>query len=106
VELTTDGQKAGLVSANRFGILPRVGLEYGYAEKIFIRAGVGRFQWIKTGADAEKRSLDFQPTVGVGVKMGRIHIDYALSDVGNTSVLDYTHVFSLVLDIFPRPKNP
>ena len=102
VELNTDGQKGGLIAANRFAVLPKLGLEYSYADKVFIRGGVGRFQLLKTQADAEKRALDFQPTAGVGVKLGRIHIDYAFSDIGNASVLDYTHVFSLVLDIYPR----
>ncbi len=106
VELTTDGQKAGLVSANKLGVLPRIGLEYSFADKVFIRGGVGKFQLLKTQADAEKRSLDFQPTAGVGIKIGRIHIDYALSDIGNASVLDYTHIFSLVLDIYPHKKSP
>ena len=106
VELSSDGRKSGLVSASKFGVSPRVGLEYNYSDKIFVRAGVGKFQFLKTGAAEEKRTLDFQPTAGLGVHLGRIRIDYAISDVANASVLDYTHVFSLLLDIYPRSKDP
>jgi hypothetical protein len=89
---TTDGQRNTLVSGKTFSIDPYVGLEVGYSNTIFFRAGVGNAQRVK---DFEKEYITYQPNIGIGIRLRKMFIDYALSDVGNSSDVLYSNVFSL-----------
>ncbi|MDP5076203.1 MAG: hypothetical protein NWP82_06960 [Flavobacteriales bacterium] len=90
--VTTDGQRNALVSGNVFSIDPNVGLEVGYSNTIFFRAGVGNAQRVK---DFEEEYITYQPNIGIGIRLRKMFIDYALSDVGNSSDVLYSNVFSL-----------
>jgi hypothetical protein len=90
--ITTDGQRNALVSGNTFSIDPNVGLEVGYSNTIFFRAGVGNAQRVK---DFGEEYVTYQPNIGIGIRLRKIFIDYALSDVGNSSDVLYSNVFSL-----------
>ncbi|MDN3202895.1 PorV/PorQ family protein [Algoriphagus sediminis] len=94
LEVTFDGNRNTLVSTSVFSMDPRVGLELGYQNLAFLRAGVSTFQYIKDFQGNE--SLNFQPSAGVGVLISnRFQVDYALSDIGNVSETPYSHVFSV-----------
>lgn len=99
---TTDGQRNVLVSSPGINIDPRVGLEIDYDAFVQLRVGVGNFQRIKDDFDPNKEKLVFQPNFGVGLRLGRVRIDYALTDVGNVSQLLYSHVFSARIDFRER----
>ena len=96
-EITTDGKRNTLIRSNPFSIDPRLGLELSYKDFVFLRAGVGNLQYVTDINDVKQ--LTFQPNMGVGVKIKRISIDYALTDIGNASIALYSNVFSLRIDI-------
>lgn len=94
---TFDGRRNVVISADPISIEPVVGLEASYAKIVFLRAGVGNIQQHLNELNTEE--WGFQPNMGVGVKIKSLSIDYALTDIGNTSQALYSHVFSLRLDI-------
>lgn len=98
LDLTTDGKRNVLIKSNLLSIDPHFGLEAGYHGFIFLRGGIGNIQKSTdvTGAPI----TTFQPNIGVGVKIKRFTIDYALSDIGDQSTALYSNVFSLKLDIY------
>ena len=85
-----------LVSNSFASFTPAVGLEFGYIDLVFVRAGVGNFQSI-TQLDGNN-SLGFQPNIGIGFKYKGIQVDYALTDLGDQSVALYSNIFSITLD--------
>lgn len=85
-----------IISSSFASISPAVGLQFGYIDMIFVRAGVGNFQNI-TQLDGSD-SVGFQPNIGVGFKYKGIQVDYALTDIGDQSAALYSNVFSLKLD--------
>ena len=94
--ITTDGQRNVLVSTSALNIDPAIGGEVNYKKQIFFRAGVGNFQRV-TEFD-QSQSMTFQPNIGLGLRIKRLYIDYALSDIGNLSDVLYSNVFSLRLN--------
>jgi hypothetical protein len=89
-------QTNDLVSTSFTSFTPALGLEFGYIDMVFIRAGVGNFQNI-TELDGNE-SLGFQPNIGVGFKYKGIQVDYALTDLGDQSAALYSNIFSITLD--------
>ncbi len=100
--INTDGQRNVLISSKTINIDPRVGLEFSYKNLVFLRGGVGKFQRQTDDIDVNKKTLSVLPTFGVGLKLGRFHIDYAQTDIGNSSALLYSNIFSLQLDFAKR----
>lgn len=94
----TDGQRNVLLSSKSINIDPKLGLELGFRNFLYVRAGVGHFQKITDDIDATKKNTTFQPSFGIGLKLGRFHIDYAQTNVGNNGGLQYSNIFSLQLD--------
>ncbi|MFN0176922.1 MAG: PorV/PorQ family protein [Saprospiraceae bacterium] len=95
---TTDGQRNVLISSKAISIDPRFGIEADYKKFLQLRVGVGNFQRVKNDFDPTKENLSMQPNFGVGIRFGRVKIDYALTDIGNVSAVQYSHIFSLLLD--------
>ncbi|MEL6811855.1 MAG: PorV/PorQ family protein [Bacteroidota bacterium] len=89
-------QTNDILSTSFTSMTPAVGLEFGYIEMIYVRAGAGNFQNI-TQLDGSE-SVGFQPNIGVGFKYKGIQVDYALTDIGDQSAALYSNVFSLKLD--------
>jgi hypothetical protein len=89
-------QTNDLVSNSFASFTPAVGLEFGYIDLVFVRAGVGNFQSI-TQLDGNN-SLGFQPNIGIGFKHKGIQVDYALTDLGDQSAALYSNIFSITLD--------
>ncbi|MEZ4874023.1 MAG: PorV/PorQ family protein [Flavobacteriaceae bacterium] len=85
-----------IFSSSFTSMSPSAGLEFGYIDMIFVRAGVGNFQNIQQldGTD----SVGFQPNIGVGFKYKGVQVDYALTDIGDQSAALYSNVFSIKLD--------
>jgi hypothetical protein len=95
---TTDGQRNVLISSKSVNIDPRFGVEADYKKFLQLRVGVGNFQRVKDDFNPAKENLSLQPNFGVGLRLGRVRIDYALTDIGNVSAVQYSHIFSLLLD--------
>ena len=102
----TDGQRNVLVSSKAFNVDPKLGFELCYQKNIWLRGGVGNFQNLKNELDPTKKDLNFQPNFGVGLRLGRLVVDYALTNIGNVSAVQYSHVFSLKLDFKKRTAMP
>ncbi|WP_449353808.1 putative type IX sorting system protein PorV2 [Algoriphagus resistens] len=98
LDMTFDGQRNTVVSTSLLSIDPRFGLEAGFQNIAFLRAGIGNFQYIKDFQG--KESINVQPSMGIGVFVSdKFQIDYALSDIGNVSETPYSHVFSVKVSL-------
>jgi hypothetical protein len=100
-DITFDGKRNVPVSSDILSIDPHFGMEFGYSNFIFLRGGVQNIQKVKD-VDGGTSTI-VQPNVGVGVKLGRLSIDYALTNIGS-GVIPYSNVFSLRLEITKRKK--
>lgn len=92
-DITFDGQRNTLVSANFGNIDPGIGFELGYKNFIFLRGGAGNVQCIRDFDNSINYNV--QPNLGLGFKYRGIHIDYALTDIGNVSDVLYSNIFSV-----------
>ena len=90
-------QTNDIISTDFASIDPAVGLEFGYTDLVFLRAGVGNFQNVTQLDGTEK--VGFQPNIGVGFKYKGIQVDYALTDIGDQSVALYSNIFSVKVDL-------
>ena len=86
-----------VISSSFVSINPALGLEFGYTDLVFFRAGVGNFQ-NELQID-NSTPLTFQPNFGVGFKYNGIFLDYAFTDIGDQSAALYSNVFSLKIDL-------
>ncbi|MCB0525071.1 MAG: PorV/PorQ family protein [Lewinellaceae bacterium] len=104
LEWTTDGQRNVLISSKSLNIDPKIGVEADYKGLVQLRVGVANFQRVKNDFDPNKEHLSLQPNFGIGLHLGRVQLDYALTDIGNVSAVQYSHIFSLRLDFKERSK--
>jgi hypothetical protein len=102
INASTNGTKAGLLASKSLSLDPSMGVELGFIKTVYLRFGVGNLQRILNEVNADKRDFDFQPNVGLGLKLGRLKIDYALANVGNVSGALASHIFSMNLDFIER----
>lgn len=101
INLTTDGKRNVLLSSDPVSADPTAGLEANFKKIAFLRLGVGNIQKSK---DFEgKENYQFQPNAGIGIRIKNVSIDYALTDLGNSSDALYSNVFSVRL-IFNNKK--
>jgi len=98
LECSSNGTESSLLGLNKFNVDPRIGLEASYLGKVFLRTGVGNFQKIQDELDSKKRNLSYYPTAGMGIRLGKLTLDYAMTNIGNTGEGSYSHFFSLGLD--------
>ena len=107
LDLTFDGKRNVLVSADPVSIDPRLGLELAYKQVIFLRGGIYNFQQALADGDTlnQKKVWIYQPSMGVGFKLKHIGIDYAFTNLANQSNPLYTHIFSLRLNLVKTKKK-
>lgn len=86
-----------LVSAGGLSFSPAAGVEIGYDDMIFLRAGVNNFQRIENFDGNQE--IQFQPNIGLGFKYNGISVDYALTDIGDQSIALYSNIFSVKIDM-------
>jgi hypothetical protein len=106
-DVTFDGKRNVVISANPVSIDPRLGLELGYKELIFVRAGIYNFQQALKDGDTlnQQKVWIYQPSLGVGFKLKNLGIDYAFTNLANQSNPLYTHIFSLRLNLIRKKKE-
>ncbi len=92
-DFTFDGKRNTLVKSSFTSIDPHAGIEFSYMKMFFIRAGVYNIQKVSDFDGTE--SLNVQPSIGVGIIYKNFGLDYAFTDIGNTSVAMYSHVIGL-----------
>jgi hypothetical protein len=96
-DITFDGQRNTVISSNPVSIDPHAGIEADYKKMVFLRFGIGNIQ--NTTDPTGAPITTFEPDFGVGIKIKTFELDYALTDIGNTSVALYSNIFSLKFDI-------
>ena len=95
--VNTDGKRNELIKSNFASISPSMGVEVDYKRKVFLRTGANNFQQIKEFDNAKK--WIFQPNFGIGLKLYKLRIDYAYSDLGQVQTAFYSHIISATLDL-------
>jgi len=104
LNFTFDGKRNALVSFNPVSIYPQMGLDFNYKKIVFLRGGINNFQTIpdfRNLNDSEEtnffreNTVNFTPSMGLGLRLFNFYIDYALTNVGNNSISLYSHIFSL-----------
>lgn len=95
VVLTTDGRRNTLVSGRPVSMDLNVGLEADYKNIVFIRGGVGRFQRVME--TPEKKAWLMRPSVGMGLRIKAVSVDYALTNFAQQGNGLFSHVVSLTL---------
>ena len=102
LDMSFDGRRNELISSKALNISPHLGVEFGYKNIVFLRAGLGNFQKEKK-LDLEKGDktvMTCQINMGVGICIKDIvTLDYAYCNLGNVSAALYSHVFSLKLGL-------
>lgn len=97
-DITTDGRRNVLVSAEPFSIDPHIGIEADYRDFIFLRAGLGNVQRYIPD-DLYEEAWTVQPNMGLGIVVGPVQLDYAYSNIGKQAEVLYSHIFSLTFDV-------
>lgn len=98
LNLSTNGQQAGIFSGESFSLDPTIGAEVGLNNKVFVRAGVGNIQRLVNSTNTQDTEFSIQPNIGLGLNLGRINIDYALTNIGDATDVLVSHIFSIKLD--------
>lgn len=101
VDVAFDGQQAFVLNAGDVSFHPRVGAEYAFKDVVFLRAGISRVQI------SDDIGLDVTPTVGAGLQLNQIALDYGFGDfAGLSSDLGFSHRISARLTLQqPRMKR-
>ena len=97
LDWTFDGKRNVLIKTDLLSIDPHLGFELNTKNIVFVRAGIGNIQQ-EIDFD-NKKHMTLQPNMGLGIKLKKITLDYAMTDIGDVSVALYSHVFSLRFDI-------
>jgi hypothetical protein len=107
VDLTFDGKRNTILSADPVSADPKLGLEFNANNVFFLRAGINNFQKALADGDTlnQKKVWIYQPSAGAGFKIQNLTIDYAFTNLANQSNPLFTHVFSLRLDMVASDKT-
>lgn len=107
LDLTFDGQRNTLISADPVSADPKMGLELNINNVFYLRGGINNFQKALTDGDTLnlKKVWIYQPSAGAGFRIGNVTIDYAYTNLANQSNPLFTHVFSLKLDMVKAKKE-
>lgn len=97
MNVTFDGKRYSLLRTNLASFDPHFGFEFDYSKIVFIRGGIGNIQRIQLPAEIQQTT--FQPNVGVGLRIKNVQIDYALTNLGRSTGVLYSNVFSLKFDV-------
>ncbi len=104
LDVTFDGKRNVLIKSDPISIDPHFGIEFGYDDFIFLRGGFGNIQKIVNIDNSTSTRL--QPSLGIGLRLKNVTIDYALTNIGSESQTLVSNVFSLKLDIFKKGTIP
>lgn len=86
-----------IISSELLSFTPNLGIELGYKNFSFFRIGLGNIQK-EINFDASS-STTFDPNIGIGFKYKSVCIDYALTNVGANSGINYSNIFSVKIEL-------
>jgi hypothetical protein len=100
-DLTFDGKRNTVLSADPVSVDPKLGLECSFNKVFYLRAGINNFQQALADGDTlnQKKVWIYQPSAGAGFQIQNVRIDYAFTNLANQSNPLFTHVFSLQLNL-------
>ncbi|MCS6833468.1 MAG: PorV/PorQ family protein [Flammeovirgaceae bacterium] len=105
LDFTFDGKRNTLIKTSLTSIDPKLGTELHYRQLVFLRTGVNNIQQVKQLGGG--KTYSYNPTFGLGVRLGDFQIDYALVSLGETAARLYSHIFSLKASFdVSRNKTP
>ncbi len=107
LNVTFDGKRNTVISSSPISIDPGIGLEAAVKEVFFIRAGITNFQQALDDGDTlnQKKVWIYQPSLGAGVKIKNVMLDYAFSNLANQSNPLYTHIISLRFNLVRKDQD-
>lgn len=100
-DLTFDGRRNTVLSADPVSVDPKLGVELNINKIVYVRGGINNFQKALSDGDTlnQKKVWIYQPSAGVGFRIQNVRIDYAFANLANQSNPLFTHVFSLQVDL-------
>lgn len=106
-DFTFDGRRNTIISSRPVSIDPKLGLELSFNKILYLRGGIANFQKALADGDlaARRKVWIYQPSLGAGFRVQNVQIDYAFSNLANQSNPLFTHIFSLQLQLFNKPKK-
>lgn len=102
IDLTTDGKRNVLVSADPISLDPHLGLMLGYKNIVKLRGGISSLQQYQTFDGTKEWGM--QPNLGLGIGIKGFNLDYAFTRLGAADAGYYTHIFSLKFNV-AQPKK-
>ncbi|MEI6310897.1 MAG: hypothetical protein WCP57_01430 [Bacteroidota bacterium] len=103
-DLTTDGKRNVILPGKPISLDMNFGLELSFVDIVYLRTGFGNVQ--KSTDDRGKKITTFQPNIGAGLGYkGYVRLDYAYTNIGESTGGLYSHVISLQLGINKKIKK-
>ncbi len=94
LDVAFDGQQSNAFSAGNVSFHPRLGTEFNLKNVVALRAGINRV------TSSDRYGTDFTPSVGAGLRLQQVVIDYGFGDFGGlASDLGYSHRISVQLTL-------
>lgn len=93
LHVTFDGRRHVILPLGPVSIDPCTGVEIRYNKWLFGRLGVGNFQLVP--GFSGKNYLSLQPSLGLGIQFRNFYLDYAMTDVGNLALAQYSNLISV-----------
>jgi len=104
LNFTFDGKRNTVISSDFTSVDPRIGAEYSFNDRLFVRAGMGNIQQVQDDLNPDQENTIIQPHFGIGIGFTRLRIDYALTNVGDTEGTSFSHIFSLLLNFLKKEE--
>ncbi|MDO9373170.1 MAG: PorV/PorQ family protein [Bacteroidota bacterium] len=107
LNVTFDGKRNTVISSNPISVDPNVGLEAAIKDVFFVRGGVTNFQKALADGDTlnQKKVWIYQPSLGAGVRIKNVWLDYAFTNLANQSNPLYTHIVSLRFNLVKKEQD-
>lgn len=93
MQLYFDGKRQTPLSLGAMSVEPRMGVEVGYKQLVFIRMGASNL--VTKPDDEGVKRLGLFPTAGIGLKWKGISLDYALANFTGLGTSLYSNLISL-----------
>jgi hypothetical protein len=100
---TTDGRRNALLSGNPVSMNPAAGVEVSYDNIVFVRGGISKFQ--KDNTFAKKEFWTADPSLGVGLNIRSVRLDYAYTNIGSSEARSFSHTVSLMVTLKPKERG-
>ena len=97
VDLNVRFEQTNDIFSSKVGSIdPAIGFQLDYDQLVYVRLGVGNFQYITEFDNG--RSLSTQPNFGVGFNYRGVQVDYALTNIGSVGNALFSNIFSITFD--------